>query len=140
MDLTHLNDVINIDDVLRIHVTWLFATLPIIWSALAGAFVRLLLVQNEPLRFRAQNAAAGMLLAATLTDMTTELLSGGDYATGYAVMYGMLGREIFITVYDFAQSKARPFLLAVVLYIFPFLKPVLEAKKEKDNHDDLEYH
>lgn len=120
MDVTQIQ-VITIDDVMREHMTWLIATLPIIYAAIAGAGIRLLLVRAEPFWMRTQNAAAGILLALTLAETTATLFTNGNYGTGYAVVYGMVGRELFITIYEFVHDKATPVLMAAMRHYFPFL-------------------
>lgn len=138
MDINTLNDVLIFDDVIGNHVQWLLLMLPVIWAALAGAFVRILILLQEPLLLRAQNALAGLILAITLSDTTAQILSNGSYSVGYAVMYGMVGRELVASFYDFIKDTARPFLIALAIYLFPFLKPVVVA--EEDNQDDTKHH
>lgn len=131
MDVNQIQ-VITIDDVMREHMTWLIATLPIIYAAIAGAGIRLLLVRAEPFWMRTQNAAAGVLLALTLADTTAALFTNGNYGTGYAVVYGMVGRELFITLYDFVHDKAAPVMMSALAHYFPFLF----TKDDEDNHDN----
>lgn len=131
MDVNQLH-AITIDDVIREHMTWLIATLPIIYAAIAGAFIRLLLVRAEPFWMRTQNAAAGVLLAITLAETTATLFTNGNYGSGYAVVYGMVGRELFVTMYDFIHDKAAPVLMAAMRHYFPFLF----TKDDEDNHDN----
>lgn len=133
MDVTQIQ-VLTIDDVMSSHLQWLLITLPVIWAAAGGACIRLLLVRAEPFWMRSQNATAGVLLAVMLSDITAKLLTGGNYATGYAIIYGMVGRELFVTFYDFVNDNVRPLLMAALRHFFPFLfkdKPANEA----DNHD-----
>lgn len=130
MDVTQIPQV-TIDDVMREHMTWLLAALPIIWAAIAGAGIRLLLVRAEPFWMRTQNAAAGVLLAITLAETTATLFTRGNYASGYAVVYGMVGRELFVIMHDFIQEKAAPVLMSALRHYFPFL-----FKDREDNHDN----
>lgn len=129
MDVTQLPPLITFDEVMTNHVQWLLMTIPIIWAAIAGAGIRLLLIRAEPFWMRSQNATAGILLAVTLSNMTAHLLTNGNYVTGYAVVYGMVGRELFLTFYDFMNDKAAPVFMATLRYFFPF------AFKDEDNHD-----
>ena len=131
MDVNQIQ-VITIDDVMREHMTWLIATLPIIYAAIAGAGIRLLLVRAEPFWMRTQNAAAGVLLALTLAETTATLFTNGSYGSGYAVVYGMVGRELFITLYDFVHDKAAPVMMSALRHYFPFLF----TKDDEDNHDN----
>lgn len=132
MDLTQLSQAITIDDVVREHMQWLMLTLPIIYAAAAGAGIRLLLVRAEPFWMRSQNAAAGLLLAITLASTTAQLLTNGNYASGYAVVYGMVGRELFIAFYDFVNDKAAPVFLAALRHYFPFLFKITHHTEEDD--------
>lgn len=137
MDINDLNNLLSVEQVIENHIQWLFVMLPVIWASLAGACLRILLLLHEPLLLRIQNAFAGMLLAVVLSDTTAQILSSGNYMIGYAVLYGIVGRELVITLYDFFNDTARPFLLALMIYLFPFLKPVVA---EEDNHDDIKHH
>lgn len=133
MDVTQIQ-VLTLDDVLSQHLQWLLITLPVMWAAAGGACIRLLLIRAEPFWMRSQNATAGVLLAVMLSDLTAKLLTGGNYATGYAVIYGMVGRELFVTFYDFVNDNVRPLLMVFLRHFLPFLfkdKPANEA----DNHD-----
>ena len=47
MDLNTLNDVLIFDEVVGNHVQWLLLMLPVIWGALAGAFVRILILLQD---------------------------------------------------------------------------------------------
>lgn len=132
MDVTQIQQVVTIDDFVREHMRWLFTMLPIIWAAAAGAFVRLLLIRAEPFWMRSQNAMAGLLLAVTLADITANLLTNGSYATGYAVIYGMVGRELFVTMHDFVHDKAAPLLMSAMRHYLPFLF----TEDDEDNHDN----
>lgn len=78
------------------HWQWLTDHIHLIWLSLIGGAVRLLLVSHEPLSKRLQNAAAGCLLGITLTDVTADLLTGGRFGHGYAVLYGLVGRELVL--------------------------------------------
>jgi len=132
MDVTQLQPVVTIDDFTRQHIRWLFAMLPVIYAALAGALIRLLLVRGEPFWMRSQNAAAGLLIALTLAEITANLLTAGNYTAGYAVIYGMVGRELFVTLYDFTNENIKPLLMAAMRHFFPFL-----FKKKEDDHDSV---
>lgn len=133
MDVNQIQHVVSFDDVRREHLTWLLATLPIIYAAVAGAFIRLLLVRKEPFWMRSQNAAAGVLLAITLAETTAMLFTNGNYGSGYAVVYGMVGRELFVTMYDFVHDRAAPVLMAAMRHYFPFL---FTKTDNEDNHDN----
>ncbi|MDV2859121.1 hypothetical protein R0I52_00145 [Psychrobacter sp. CAM01] len=132
MDVNQIQHVVSFDDVIREHMTWLLATLPIIYAAIAGAGIRLLLVRAEPFWMRTQNAAAGVLLAITLAETTAMLFTNGNYGSGYAVVYGMVGRELFVTMYEFIHDRAAPVLLSAMRHYFPFLF----TKDNEDNHDN----
>lgn len=133
MDVTPIQ-VLTIDDVMSNHLQWLLITLPVIWAAAGGACIRLLLIRTESFWMRSQNATAGVLLAVMLSDITAKLLTGGNYATGYAIIYGMVGRELFVTFYDFVNDNVRPLLMSALRHFFPFLFKDKPAK-EADNHD-----
>lgn len=132
MDLTQIQ-LLTLDDIMREHTQWLYVTLPIIWAALAGALIRLLLVRSEPFWMRSQNAVAGLLLAITLAETTAHAFTGGNYTSGYAVVYGMVGRELFVTMHEFISEKATPVLFSVLNYFFPFL---FNDTNEEDNKHD----
>ncbi len=133
MDVIPIEHVVTIDDFLREHMYWLLAALPIIWGSVAGAVVRLLLIRSEPFWMRAQNGAAGILIALTLSETTAVLLTDGKYAHGYAVIYGMVGRELFVTLFNFVQDRATPFLLSTLKHFFPF---AFKDEKLEDDHDN----
>lgn len=78
------------------HWLWLSSHIHLIWLSLIGGAVRMLLVSNEPLSKRLQNAIAGCLLGISLTNVTADLLTAGRYSHGYAVMYGLVGRELVV--------------------------------------------
>ena len=86
----------------------------------------------EPFWMRTQNAAAGVLLAITLAETTAMLFTNGNYGSGYAVVYGMVGRELFVTMYEFIHYRAAPVLLSAMRHYFPFLF----TKDNEDNHDN----
>lgn len=134
MDVTQIQ-ILTIDDVMREHLQWLLISLPIIWAAAGGACIRLLLIRAEPFWMRSQNATAGLLLAVMLSDITAKLLTGGNYATGYAVIYGMVGRELFVTFYEFINDNVRPLLMAALRHFFPFLFKY-KSTNEADNNDN----
>lgn len=131
MDVAQLQPVVTIDDFTREHIRWLFAMLPVIYAALAGALIRLLLIRGEPFWVRSQNAAAGLLIALILSGSTAQFLTGGDYVAGYAAIYGMVGREIFAALYDFSNENIKPLLMSALRHFFPFL---FKDQKE-DGHD-----
>ena len=134
MDVTQIQ-ILTIDDAVREHLQWLLISLPIIWAAAGGACIRLLLIRAEPFWMRSQNATAGLLLAVMLSDITAKLLTGGNYATGYAVIYGMVGRELFVTFYEFINDNVRPLLMAALRHFFPFLFKY-KSTNEADNNDN----
>ena len=121
MDVTQIQ-ILTIDDVMREHLQWLLISLPVIWAAAGGACIRLLLIRAEPFWMRSQNATAGLLLAVMLSDIT-------------AVIYGMVGRELFVTFYEFINDNVRPLLMAALRHFFPFLFKY-KSTNEADNHDD----
>lgn len=121
MDVIQIQQALTLDDFAREHMRWLLTMLPVIYAALAGALIRLLLIRGEPFWMRSQNTVAGLLIALTLADITANLLTAGDYVAGYAVIYGMVGRELFVMLYDVANENIKPFLISTLKHFFPFL-------------------
>lgn len=98
------------DEILTEHLHWLIVNLPVIYGAIAGALLRLLMIRNEPFWVRTQNALGGMILAMVLAPMTAEHLSGGKFAVGYALAYGLVARELILPAIAVINKRLVPLL------------------------------
>lgn len=96
------------DEVIAIHQQWLAGHLTLVYSATAGALLRFLLVQKEPVLSRLQNALAGIILALVLAPVTAEYLSESKYEMGYALFYGVVARELVVSLIDTVQEYVVP--------------------------------
>ncbi|MEY2863126.1 MAG: hypothetical protein RLY58_833 [Pseudomonadota bacterium] len=102
------------DTLINQHLHWLVTHIGLIWMALGGAALRILLVLNEPLHRRIQNGIAGMILALMLSDLTANAFSKGQYAGAYAVIYGLVARELVMAFIKFTNRQAYPILNRLV--------------------------
>jgi hypothetical protein len=117
------------DDLINQHLFWLIGHVGLIWMALGGAALRILLVLNEPLHRRIQNGIAGMILALMLSDLTATAFSKGQYAGAYAVIYGLVARELVMAVVKFASHRAYPLLNRMVDFFMRLRLRVIAEEK-----------
>lgn len=119
------------------HTTWLIAHVGLIWMALGGAALRVLLVLGEPLHRRIQNGVAGMILAILLSDITASMFTQGKYTGAYAVIYGLVARELVMAVVQFANRRAYPILNRVVDFFMRLrLRIIPEDKPSPQPEED----
>lgn len=122
----------TIDELIQSHLAWIIAHLAVMYCALAGALVRLLLVRHEPLLLRLQNCLAGVILALVLAPITAAYFNQGAYAEGYAIFYGIVARELVVSFVDTVNDKAIP-LYNQLIDALPFTN----SNKSQHKDDDL---
>ena len=126
------------DQVIAQHSEWLVAHVGLIWMALGGAALRVLLVLNEPLPRRIGNGVAGMIMALMLSDVTAAVLTEGKYSAAYAVIYGLVAHELVMAVVKFANQHAYPLLHRSVEFFMRLrLRLVPEDKPSPTNEENL---
>ena len=122
----------NIDELGNQHLHWLIANLPVIYGAIAGALLRLLMIRNEPLLARAQNAISGIVFALVLAPLAADYLSHGKFAVGYAMAFGLVCRELILPALSVLNNRIIPLFNHYIDKFFPTMNT-----KEQEQNDDL---
>ncbi|MEC7119619.1 MAG: hypothetical protein VXW65_06940 [Pseudomonadota bacterium] len=125
------------DQLITQHTEWLVAHVGLIWMALGGAALRVLLVLHEPLPRRLGNGVAGMIMALMLSDMTAAALTDGKYTEAYAVIYGLVAHELVMAVVKFTHQHAYPLLHRSVDFFMRLrLRLIPEDKPSPPNEEN----
>ena len=122
----------NIDELGNQHLHWLIANLPVIYGAIAGALLRLLMIRNEPLLARAQNAISGIVFSLVLAPLAADYLSNGKFSVGYAMAFGLVCRELILPALSVLNNRIIPLCNPYVDKFFPTMNA-----KEQEQSDDL---
>lgn len=122
----------NIDELGNQHLYWLIANLPVIYGAIAGALLRLLMIRNEPLLARAQNAISGIVFSLVLAPLAADYLSNGKFAVGYAMAFGLVCRELILPALSVLNNRIIPLFNHYIDKFFPTMNA-----KEQEQSDDL---
>lgn len=122
----------NIDELGNQHLHWLIANLPVIYGAIAGALLRLLMIRNEPLLARAQNAISGIVFSLVLAPLAADYLSNGKFYVGYAMAFGLVCRELILPALSVLNNRIIPLFNNYVDKFFPTMNT-----KEQEQSDDL---
>ncbi|OBX79127.1 hypothetical protein [Faucicola atlantae] len=96
------------NELLNQHLSWLITNLPIIYGAVAGAMLRLLLIRNEPILARCQNALSGIVFALVFAPLAADYLSHGKFSVGYAMAFGLVCRELILPALNVLNDRIVP--------------------------------
>lgn len=118
------------DELLQQHWQWLIANLPVIYGAVAGALLRLLLIRNEPLLARCQNALGGIVFALVFAPLAADYLSKGKFVVGYAMAFGLVCRELILPALTVLNDRIIPLLNHYFDKFFPPIKADIEQGQE----------